>query len=82
MIDLPDDCASARDIPVMQLTSGAGHDAMHIARLCPAGMILVPSRGGISHHRDDWTDLQDVVAGAQVFVDAAIELALHRVPAA
>ncbi len=70
-----------REIPSMRLMSGAGHDAMHIARLCPAGMILVPSRDGISHHRDEWTELEDVVAGAQVFVDSAVELATCGVPA-
>jgi N-carbamoyl-L-amino-acid hydrolase len=74
--------AQQRHIPSMRLMSGAGHDAMHIARLCPASMILVPSRGGISHHRDEWTELEDVVAGAQVFVDSAIELAMCGVPAA
>ncbi len=70
-----------REIPSVRIMSGAGHDAMHIARLCPAGMILVPSRNGISHHRDEWTELEDVVAGAQVFVDAAVELATCGVPA-
>lgn len=71
--------SSERGIPSLRLVSGAGHDAMHIARLCPAGMILVPSRDGISHHRDEWTDLADVVAGAQIFVDAAVELATNGV---
>ena len=62
-------------IQAMRITSGAGHDAMHVARLCPAGMLLVPSRDGISHHRDEWTEMEDVVAGVHVFVNAAIALA-------
>ncbi len=69
-----------REIPSLRIMSGAGHDAMHIARLCPAGMILVPSRNGISHHRDEWTELAHVVAGTQVFVDAALEIAAHGIP--
>ncbi len=77
VIDLLDRRAQQRDIPSLRISSGAGHDAMHIARLCPAGMILVPSKDGISHHRDEWTELEDVVAGAQVFVDAAIEMATN-----
>lgn len=71
---------TARRIPSLRIMSGAGHDAMHMARICPAGMILVPSRDGISHHRDEWTDLEDVVAGAQIFVDTAVDLAVNGIP--
>lgn len=69
-----------RGIPWLRMMSGAGHDAMHIARLCPAGMILAPSRNGISHHRAEWTDLKDIVAGAQIFADTALELVTNGVP--
>ena len=68
-----------RATPWRRMMSGAGHDAMHIAHLCPAGMILAPSRNGISHHRAEWTDLKDIVAGAQVFADAALEFATNGV---
>ena len=68
-----------RATPRRRMMSGAGHDAMHIAHLCPAGMILAPSRNGISHHRAEWTDLKDIVAGAQVFADAALEFATNGV---
>lgn len=57
-----------------RLPSGAGHDAMHLARLCPTGMLMVPSRAGVSHNRDEWTDLGDIVAGVQVLLAAALEL--------
>ena len=72
----------ARGTPWLRMMSGAGHDAMHIARLCPAGMILAPSRNGISHHRAEWTDLKDIVAGAQIFADTALELVTNGVIAA
>lgn len=72
----------ARGTPWLRMMSGAGHDAMHIAQLCPAGMILAPSRNGISHHRAEWTDLNDIVAGAQIFADTALELVTNGVPAA
>ena len=65
----------ARGLPLRRLPSGAGHDAMQLARLCPAGMLLVPSRGGVSHDRAEWTDLADIVAGTQVLLDAVLELA-------
>lgn len=73
--DLLERAAAARKVPALRLNSGAGHDAMQMARLCPAGMLMVPSRGGISHNRAEWTDLDDIVAGIQVLVDAVLELA-------
>jgi acetylornithine deacetylase/succinyl-diaminopimelate desuccinylase-like protein len=60
------------------MPSGAGHDAMQLARLCPAGMLMVPSRRGVSHHRDEWTNLDDIVAGVQVYADVAAVLAEER----
>ena len=69
-----------RGIASVRMPSGAGHDAMHVARLCPAGMLMVPSRRGISHHRDEWTDLEDIVTGVQVYADVAQTLAESGVP--
>ncbi|MGR6981128.1 allantoate amidohydrolase [Testudinibacter sp. P27/CKL/0425] len=48
------------------MPSGAGHDAMHMATLCPTGMIFVPSQAGISHNPLEHTDWQDVEAGIKV----------------
>ncbi|MGA7671886.1 MAG: Zn-dependent hydrolase [Nitrolancea sp.] len=80
VIETLDRMCALRETPSLHIMSGAGHDAMHIARLCPAGMILVPSRNGISHHRDEWTEIEHVVAGTQVFVDAALEIATNGIP--
>lgn len=66
----------ARGLEPLRLPSGAGHDAMHLARLCPTGMLMVPSRDGISHNRAEWTDLPTIVAGTQVLLDTALELAI------
>jgi beta-ureidopropionase / N-carbamoyl-L-amino-acid hydrolase len=65
-----------RGIPAVRMASGAGHDAMKMAKLCPAGMLLVPSRGGISHNPDEWTYHDDVIAGIQVFTDATLNIAV------
>lgn len=54
--------------------SGATHDAVHLARLCPMGMIFVPSRDGRSHCPDEWTDLDDVATGIQVLAATLVEL--------
>ena len=53
--------ASARRLP-----SGAGHDAMVIGRHVPAGMIFVPSRGGISHSPDEYSSPAEVELGMRV----------------
>jgi N-carbamoyl-L-amino-acid hydrolase len=52
------------------MPSGAGHDAQMLATIMPAGMLFVPSIGGISHHWTENTADADIVTGAQVFVDA------------
>jgi N-carbamoyl-L-amino-acid hydrolase len=46
--------------------SGAGHDAAHLARLAPMGMIFVPSQGGRSHVPEEFTPIDDIVRGAHV----------------
>ena len=58
-----------------RMPSGAGHDAMQMAFICPSGMLLVPSRDGISHNRDEWTDHADIVTGLQALVAVALDLA-------
>jgi allantoate deiminase len=52
------------------LPSGAGHDASHVARIAPTGLVFVPSRGGISHSPEEWSDVEHIARGAQVFVTA------------
>jgi beta-ureidopropionase / N-carbamoyl-L-amino-acid hydrolase len=54
----------------LRMPSGAGHDAQMLATIMPAGMLFVPSIGGISHHWTENTADADIVTGAQVFVDA------------
>ncbi len=54
-----------------RMPSGAGHDAQILARRLPAGMLFVPSIGGISHHYAENTKDEDLVLGCQVLTDAA-----------
>ncbi|NCF80495.1 MAG: hydantoinase/carbamoylase family amidase [Proteobacteria bacterium] len=58
-----------------RMTSGAGHDAQMVARLCPAAMIFVPSMGGISHNPAEHTDSDDLNAGANVLLHTLLDLA-------
>ncbi len=65
--------AAARDGHA-RLPSAAGHDAQVFARYLPAGMLFVPSIGGISHHYTEDTSENDIVLGCKVLADAAEEI--------
>ncbi|MFB6416121.1 MULTISPECIES: Zn-dependent hydrolase [Bradyrhizobium] len=58
----------------IRMPSGAGHDAQMLATVMPAGMLFVPSIGGISHHWTENTADADIVTGAEVFVDACLRI--------
>jgi N-carbamoyl-L-amino-acid hydrolase len=66
------DDAAARHAPgrAVRMPSAAGHDAQIVAQVIPAGMMFVPSIGGISHHWAEDTSDEDIVLGARVFADA------------
>lgn len=70
---------AARDLhlDVLRIPSGAGHDAQSLSSLCPAGMVFVPSVGGISHSPDEFTEWQDCVNGANVLLQTALGLAFQ-----
>jgi N-carbamoyl-L-amino-acid hydrolase len=56
------------------MPSGAGHDAQMLARVCPTGMVFVPSHDGISHNPAEHTDAADLVAGADVLLQTMLAL--------
>ncbi len=58
-----------------RMTSGAGHDAQMMARLCPTAMIFTPSVGGISHNPAEHTEPADLAAGANVLLRTLLALA-------
>ncbi len=59
---------------VIDLPSGAGHDAMHLAGAGPIGMIFIPCRGGRSHCPEEWVEPADLAAGAEVLYETVLEL--------
>jgi N-carbamoyl-L-amino-acid hydrolase len=75
VIDLVRAKANALKLSNMDMPSGAGHDAMHIAKLCPAGMIFVPCERGISHNEIENATPSDLAAGARVLVEVLEALA-------
>ncbi|HEX2230193.1 MAG TPA: M20 family metallo-hydrolase [Candidatus Binatia bacterium] len=60
------------------MPSGAGHDAMQMAKITPAGMIFVPSSSGISHNPLEWTDPEDICLGAQLLMETMIRVANEK----
>jgi N-carbamoyl-L-amino-acid hydrolase len=62
-------------LPVRRVWSGAGHDAKYVADVCPAGMIFVRSRGGLSHCEAEYSAPADVEAGVNVLLGATLRLA-------
>lgn len=57
-----------------RMTSGAGQDAQMLARICPTGMIFVPSVGGISHNPSEFTQPAHVELGANVLLQTLLTL--------
>jgi N-carbamoyl-L-amino-acid hydrolase len=66
--------AQRLQIPYVELQSGAGHDANHLAGIAPGAMIFVPSKDGRSHCSDEWTDFDDIRIGCEVLAAALVEL--------
>jgi N-carbamoyl-L-amino-acid hydrolase len=75
IVDLVAAKAAARGLRHRRMPSGAGHDAQMFARICPTGMIFVPSVKGLSHNVAEHTDPADIDAGAKLLVDVVLELA-------
>lgn len=53
-----------------RLASGAGHDTAWLAKVAPAAMIFVPSKGGRSHTPEEWTENSEITLGAAVLYEA------------
>ena len=74
VVDAIEALAQQKGLSTRRMPSGAGHDAQMLARVCPTGMIFVPSLDGISHNPAEHTDDEDLVAGAQLLADAMLAL--------
>lgn len=53
-----------------RIVSGAGHDAIHLARHCPTAMVFIPCVDGLSHNEAEDALPADVTAGANVLLNA------------
>ncbi|HEX4172123.1 MAG TPA: M20/M25/M40 family metallo-hydrolase, partial [Acetobacteraceae bacterium] len=69
------DKAAARQLGTRDMIAAAGHDSVLIAPLCRSAMLFVPSVGGITHNPREYSTKEQVARGAQVLLDAVMELA-------
>ena len=69
------EAAQALGLSHMDIVSGAGHDAIFVAELGPAGMIFVPCEGGISHNEIENAAPDDLAAGCAVLLRAMVNAA-------
>ena len=74
MVEQAAAAAEAVGVPYRRLTSGASHDANHIARLCPIGLLFVACRDGRSHCPEEWAEAADLAAGARVLLELVLRL--------
>jgi N-carbamoyl-L-amino-acid hydrolase len=67
--------AARHGLAHQDIVSGAGHDAVYVARTAPAAMIFVPCRDGISHNEVEDASPEHLAAGCQVLLEAMVESA-------
>ncbi len=74
-VDLVEKGAKDHGYPYKRMISGAGHDAVYMAKQYPTAMIFVPCENGISHNEIENAEKTDIAAGCQVLFDAMLKRA-------
>lgn len=67
--------AAQLNLSSRRMFSGAGHDAMHLAKICPTSMIFIPCKDGISHNPKESVTEKQIENGIQVLIQTALTLA-------
>ena len=75
MVGAVRDAAVALGYSQRDIVSGAGHDAVYVARVAPTAMIFIPCEGGISHNEIENATPQDLAAGCNVLLHAVLSRA-------
>jgi allantoate deiminase len=76
--ELIETAAAEEGATLRRMPSGAGHDAMVLAKHVPAAMLFVPSRAGISHSPEEFTPPEQCELGARVLAGAVRRLVTSR----
>jgi beta-ureidopropionase / N-carbamoyl-L-amino-acid hydrolase len=73
LVGVVGDAAAAQGYPQQDIVSGAGHDAVYMARIAPSAMVFVPCVGGISHNELEDATPVDLTTGCNVLLNALLE---------
>ena len=74
MVVVAEAAARAVGVPHRRLTSGASHDANHMAALCPIGLLFIPCRDGRSHCPEEWAETEHLATGTRVLLELLLRL--------
>jgi allantoate deiminase len=66
LVRILEEAARDQGVPTLTMASGAGHDAQQMAAIAKVAMIFVRSKDGRSHTPDEFSSLEDIVAGIRV----------------
>lgn len=78
LVAVLDEAVEAHWPEAPRLVSGAFHDAIHLAHLCPTAMLFTPCRAGISHHPDEHIERADAEVAVRTLAHAAEQLLMTR----
>ena len=70
LIEAIESACAEEGLEVVRMISRAYHDCVFMARICPAAMVFVPSRGGVSHRPDEYTSPREIAQGAAILAGA------------
>ncbi|WP_322021439.1 MULTISPECIES: Zn-dependent hydrolase [unclassified Burkholderia] len=76
-VDAVQHAVDGLDYPNQRIISGAGHDAIHLAKHCPTAMVFIPCVGGLSHNEAEDALPADVARGTDVLLHAMLARAGH-----
>jgi beta-ureidopropionase / N-carbamoyl-L-amino-acid hydrolase len=71
-VDLVRQAAARLGLPAREIVSGAGHDAVYVARRIPTAMIFTPCKDGLSHNEAESIEPEEATAGCQVLFEAVL----------
>ena len=78
LVDAVRDSALELGMSAMDAVSGAGHDAVYLARVAPTAMIFIPCKDGISHNEIEDADPEHIEAGCNVLLHAMLKHAQQK----
>mgnify|MGYP001045206050 FL=1 len=74
IISLIEEACKNQQLEYAKLISGPYHDTLFVGRFAPAAMIFVPSKNGISHSPNEWTEYEQLAQGADVLAETLLKL--------